>query len=326
MTAQHIIGPVRSTLCALCLIGLVILALGTAAPGCGKQPPPEPLQSEGEHTADGEAQPTEGEAPAQEGQAQTEGEVPPEGEPQPPEGESASVLCPGDCTYEIVRTYPHDANAFTQGLVYDEGRLYEGTGLYGQSDLRVVDLETGEILQRVPLERTYFGEGIALFQERIIQLTWRQGVGFVYDKSTLTAYDHFAYDTEGWGLTHDGAHLIMSDGTSTLYYRDPISYAVVGTLQVQDNGAPVHRLNELEYVDGEILANVWRTDKIVRVHPTTGDVMGWIHLNGLAEEAGITSADAVLNGIAYDPDGKRLFVTGKLWPRLFEIRLLPLTN
>ncbi len=323
MSGADLPSPVTAPLCAVCLVLTVLFALGTTAPGCRQNPPPT---TEGEVAAEGEHLPAEGEAHVEEGEAAPEGELAAEGEVVPNEGEPAPVLPDGDCTYEVVHSYPHDANAFTQGLVWDEGRLYEGTGLYGQSELRRVELETGAVLDSVTLSRHYFGEGITILDERVLQLTWRHGVGFVYDKSTLTAYDQFAYNTEGWGLTHDGQHLIMSDGTATLYFLDPDSYQVLSSVSVHQNGAPVVRLNELEYVEGEVLANVWQTDRIVRINPETGAVIAWIYLDGLAAQAGVSGRDAVLNGIACDAASGRLFVTGKLWPRLFEIRLVPMVK
>lgn len=227
-----------------------------------------------------------------------------------------------DCGYEVVHVYPHDPEAFTQGLVYEDKVLYEGTGLYGKSTLRKVDLETGSYFQVIDLPPKVFGEGIALFNGRIIQLTWKEKTGYVYDKASLQKLQQFTYDTEGWGLTHDDTRLILSDGSSTLYFLDPNTFARLGSIQVRHNGRPVERLNELEYVQGEILANVWETDRIARIAPDTGRVKGWIDLKGLLSPEERASAD-VLNGIAYDAPGGRLFVTGKLWPKLFEIRLIP---
>jgi len=228
-------------------------------------------------------------------------------------------------TYRVVRTYPHDPRAFTQGLVYYNGYLYEGTGLEGQSSLRKVELRTGRVLQIKTLAPELFGEGITLWQNKIYQLTWRNGICLVHDRDSFHAITEFRYPGEGWGLTHDGKHLIMSDGSDTLTFRDPDTFAVVKRLQVKAEGAPVRNLNELEYVEGEIYANVWQTDMIARISPTTGEVVGWIDLSGLLSESEAHNAD-VLNGIAYDPKEKRLFVTGKLWPQLFEIELVPLKN
>lgn len=222
-------------------------------------------------------------------------------------------------SYNIVNTYPHDPAAFTQGLVFDNNRLYEGTGLRGQSSLRKVELETGKIIKMYELPQKYFGEGITLYKDRIIQLTWQSHTGFVYDKDTFTVLKEFSYSTEGWGITHDGNTFIMSDGTSTLYFLDFETFEIVRTLDVYDD-EPVTRLNELEYINGEIYANVWLTDRIAIISPDTGKVTGWIELEGLLP-AGDQQPD-VLNGIAYDVDNDRLFVTGKLWPYLFEIDLV----
>ncbi len=226
--------------------------------------------------------------------------------------------------YQIVKTYPHDPDAFTQGLVYVDGVLYEGTGLNGRSSLRRVDLESGQVLQRRDLAEEYFGEGIAVFGKRIIQLTWRSRVGFVYDRETFALQRQFSYPTEGWGLTHDGKSLIMSDGTATLRWLDPENFAETRSVVVRDQNGPVVNLNELEYIRGEVYANIWQTDRIARIDPQTGRVTGWIDLQGLLslEERQSSAAD-VLNGIAYDAANDRLFVTGKLWPKLFEIKLIP---
>jgi glutamine cyclotransferase len=225
-------------------------------------------------------------------------------------------------TFTIVNTYPHDRRAFTQGLVFTDGVLFEGTGLRGQSTLRQVVLQTGEVLQSHTLSGSLFGEGITVFGDRIIQLTWQSHVGFVYDKQTFAQLAEFTYPTEGWGLTHDGKRLIMSDGTSTLYLLDSETFVEVRRLHVHDDNGPVVRLNELEYVKGEIYANVWQTDRIARIDPDTGRVVGWIDLTGLLAPEDRQPQVDVLNGIAYDAVHDRLFVTGKLWPKLFEIRLV----
>lgn len=224
--------------------------------------------------------------------------------------------------YRIVNTYPHDPRAFTQGLVFADGVLYEGTGLRGQSSLKKVDLKTGNILQARQLPARFFGEGITIYGNRVIQLTWRARVGFVYDMQTFQLLDTFNYPTEGWGITHDGRSLIMSDGTSTLYFLDPQTFREVDRLEVHTRDGPVSRLNELEYVQGEIYANVWKTDRIARISPQTGEVVGWIDLEGLLRPEDRNSRIDVLNGIAYDAKNDRLFVTGKLWPKLFEIELV----
>lgn len=229
-------------------------------------------------------------------------------------------------SYEIVASYPHDPEAFVQGLVYYGGYLYESTGLYGQSSLRRVKLLDGEIQQITHLPPSVFGEGITIFNDLIIQLTWREGQGYVYDLATFDLLQTFKIAKEGWGLTNDGEHLIMSDGTSMLSYLDPQTFAVVHQIEVVDSHGSVKLLNELEYINGEIYANVWLSNHIVRINPANGQVIGWIDLSGLME---ITSLDRdvvdVLNGIAYDDIQGRLFVTGKLWPRIYEIRLVPQT-
>lgn len=226
-------------------------------------------------------------------------------------------------TYRIINAYPHDRNAFTQGLVFEDGFLYEGTGLYGRSTLRKVDLTTGNVIQMLNLPSHLFGEGIDIYGKKLIQLTWRSHVGFVYDKNTFRLLEKFSYPTEGWGITHDANHLIMSDGTSSLHLLDPKTFHEIGRIEVHDRGGPVTSLNELEYVQGEIYANVWRTERIARVSPETGQVVGWINLQGLLRAEDRVHRVDVLNGIAYDSENDRLFVTGKWWPRLFEIEIIP---
>ncbi len=227
-------------------------------------------------------------------------------------------------SYVVLARYPHDAAAFTQGLVFDGGSLYEGTGLVGKSSLRRVDLTSGKVLQIEQVPPPFFGEGVTTFGDRIFQVTWQSQVGFVYDKATLRPQRRFTYGTEGWGLTHDGQRLIMSDGTRTLYYLDPDSLEVNRRIEVR--GGPelvgVMKLNELEYIRGEIYANVWPTDYIVKIDPDSGLVTGWANLAGILGSEQTSKVD-VLNGIAYDARNDRLFVTGKLWPSLFEIRLAP---
>jgi glutaminyl-peptide cyclotransferase len=224
--------------------------------------------------------------------------------------------------YRIVNTYPHDARAYTQGLLYRDGVLYESTGLNGRSSLRKVRLETGEVLQERTVDSEYFAEGLADWQNRLIQLTWRSNIGFVYDLASFAPTRTFDYAGEGWGLTHDGTRLIMSDGqrAGELRFLDPATFRELGRLTVRDAGVPVANLNELEYVKGDVLANVYQTNRICRIDLKTGRVTAWIDLAGLLPPADRTGTD-VLNGIAYDAGGDRLFVTGKLWPRLFEIRL-----
>jgi glutamine cyclotransferase len=225
--------------------------------------------------------------------------------------------------YRVVNTYPHDPAAFTQGLVFDAGTLYEGTGLEGQSSVRRVNLASGQVLQSRALAPEYFGEGLTVWGEQLIQLTWQSRVGFVYDKTTFRLIKQFTYPTEGWGLTQDGTHLIMSDGTAHLYFLDPGTLTETRRITVTDRGAPVVRLNELEYIRGEIFANIWQTDRIARIAPDTGEVVGWIDLTGLLGAADRAQPVDVLNGIAYDAEHDRLVVTGKLWPRLLEITLIP---
>lgn len=226
-------------------------------------------------------------------------------------------------TYQIINSYPHDESAFTQGLVIENGILFEGTGLYGQSTLRRVDLETGNITQLQPLSKDLFGEGITIFENKIIQLTWQNNIGFVYDKNSFEVLDQFEYPTEGWGLTHNGSLLIMSDGTSTLYFLDPKNFQTVNQVDVYNNQGSINMLNELEYINGSIYANIWKEDTIVIINPNTGNVTGQIDLTGLKELVNQTSRD-VLNGIAYDQNESKLFVTGKFWSKLFEIKLVPM--
>ncbi len=222
--------------------------------------------------------------------------------------------------YQVVRVYPHDREAFTQGLVFADGVLYEGTGLNGQSSIRKVKLENGAVLQLQKLEERYFGEGIALVGDSIVQLTWQGGVGFVYDRATFQRARTFTYTGEGWGLAYDGTRLIMSDGTAFLRFLDPKTLTETGRVQVTDGGRPVQQLNELEVVKGEVYANVWQSDRIARIDPKSGQVRGWIDLKGILDPKDAAGVD-VMNGIAYDAAGDRLFVTGKLWPKLFEIRV-----
>lgn len=224
-------------------------------------------------------------------------------------------------TYSVVNVYPHDRNAFTQGLVFENGLLYESTGLYGNSSLRLAELETGKVLRLRTLPTQFFGEGIAVIDNRIVQLTWQSHKGFVYDKATFDLLQEFEYPTQGWGITYDGNRLIMSDGTSNLYFLDPVTLKKTGQVQVHDTG-PVTNLNELEYIKGEVYANVWLKEKIAVINPQTGQVKAWIDLKGIQNMENM-DPNSVLNGIAYDTDGDRLFVTGKMWPQVFEIRLIP---
>jgi glutamine cyclotransferase len=245
-------------------------------------------------------------------------------EQQKPAAKPASASAPAPVHgFKVVRSYPHDRQAFTQGLEFVDGVLYESTGMNGRSGIRKVNLATGEVLQVQPLDAAYFGEGITVWKNRIVQLTWQSGMGFVYDRQTLQQQRSFPYTGEGWGLTHDGTRLIMSDGSDsgTLRLLDPETLRQVGTLAVKDGGRPVARLNELEYVKGEIFANVWQSERVAVISPSTGRVTAWIDLQGLLDPRERAGVD-VLNGIAYDAKGDRLFVTGKLWPRVFEIQVV----
>jgi glutamine cyclotransferase len=220
----------------------------------------------------------------------------------------------------VVQTFPHDAGAYTQGLAIADGQLYEGTGWLGESNLRRVDMASGSVLQQVDLPRDVFGEGIAVVGNRIIQLSWRNQTGYVYDRDSFSRLGTFSYPTEGWGLTFDGSRLIFSDGSDILRFLDTETFAEIGQVRVSAGGRPVFMLNELEYIRGAIYANVWQTDRIAIIDPATGNVCSWIDLTGL-NTAPRSSRDDVLNGIAYDADAGRVFVTGKRWPTLFEIEV-----
>jgi glutamine cyclotransferase len=222
----------------------------------------------------------------------------------------------------VVNTYPHDASAFTQGLVYQDGFLYEGTGLNGRSSLRKERLETGEVLKQINLSPDVFGEGIAIFNHQVIQLTWQSHIGYVYRLNDFQLLRQFSYSGEGWGLTSNSRELFMSDGTPEIRVLDPQTLQEKRRITARDGDTPVDQLNELEWVDGEIFANVWQSDRIARISPQTGKVTGWIDLSGLLSPLYHLEPGAVLNGIAYDAVHKRLFVTGKLWPKVFEIRLV----
>ncbi len=279
----------------VCRVAMLTVMTSTAllAPACA--PGQSPLDS-------GSATPTVSEEPA-----------------AAPAAERRQRTRVAEQTFEVVNEYPHDASAFTQGLVMVDGALYEGTGRYGSSGVRRVDLATGRVQQETPLPRQLFGEGIAIMEGRVYQLTWKSGSGFVYTLDSLAPVGSFEYATEGWGLTHDGRHLIMSDGSAELFFLDPRSFERVDRIEVTDTSGPVRSLNELEVIDGEIWANVWQSDVIVRIDPRSGNVVGRIDMSGLYPERP-ASIDAVLNGIAYDAERKRVFVTGKLWSKLFEIR------
>jgi glutaminyl-peptide cyclotransferase len=224
-----------------------------------------------------------------------------------------------DYTYDLIKTYPHDPNAFTEGLAYDNGSFLESTGLIGSSSLRRVDVNSGNVLQEITLPRQYFGEGITIVQNTVIQLTWQSHVGFVYDKNSLSLLRNFTYSTEGWGIKFNGKDLIMSDGSDNLFFLDPVSFRNDGQVKVHDGNSSIFEINELEFVNGEIYANIWHQQKIAIINPETGVVRAWIDLTGL----GSPNGENVLNGIAYDATRDRLFVTGKDWPQLFEIKLVP---
>jgi glutamine cyclotransferase len=226
-------------------------------------------------------------------------------------------------SYRIVHAYPHDQHAFTQGLVYVDGHLYESTGMNGQSSLREDDLESGRIQRMQLVADQYFAEGLTDWKNTLIQLTWQNHVAFVYDRATFRLLRTLHYEGEGWGLTHDAKSLILSDGTATLRFYNPDTFKELRRITVTDRGKPVIDLNELEFIHDEIYANVWHTDRIARISPATGRVVGWIDLKGLMPRSRLSNDEAVLNGIAYDAAHNRLFVTGKLWPSIFEITLIP---
>jgi glutamine cyclotransferase len=223
--------------------------------------------------------------------------------------------------YQIVNIWAHDPSAFTQGLVYLDGKMLESTGQEGRSSLRNVELQTGKILKKVDVPLPYFAEGIALLNNKIYQLTWQHQLGFIYDAQSFEKVGEFKYDGEGWGLTTDGKSLILSDGSNRIRFLDPDSFRVTKTIAVLDGKSPVRELNELEFVNGEIYANIWHDDRIAAIDPQNGHVNAWIDLTGLLQPGDVQDPEAVLNGIAYDQSGNRLFVTGKLWPRLFEIKI-----
>jgi glutamine cyclotransferase len=234
-----------------------------------------------------------------------------------------AAFSPQQYGYRVVKTYPHDRTAFTQGLEFHDGALYEGTGLVGRSSLRKVNLETGQVLERYDVPPPFFGEGITVLNQQIFELTWQSQTGFIYDKSTFRVKRSFNYPGEGWGLTNDGKQIYMSDGSAQIRVWDPDTLKEIRRITVKDGTREIAALNELEFVRGELLANVWQTDRIARISPADGKVLGWIDLSGIIPKTEHPEADAVLNGIAYDAAADRLFVTGKLWPKIFEIKLLP---
>jgi glutaminyl-peptide cyclotransferase len=232
-----------------------------------------------------------------------------------------SDAAPKKQSYKVIKIYPHDREAFTQGLVYDNGVLYEGTGQETRSSLRKVKLETGQVINQLDMGEQFFGEGIALIGERIYQLTWQSKVGFVYDKSSFRQLNRIYYQTEGWGITTVGDKLLMSDGTNILHFMDPESFSEISTLEVYDNKNRVMKLNELEYINGEIWANIWMSDLIARIDPSSGKVLAYIDMKGILNDPSVDTRENVLNGIAWDKAGNRIFVTGKNWPRLFEVKI-----
>jgi len=237
-------------------------------------------------------------------------------------GLAAQSTTPVD-TFRVIKAYPHDAGAYTQGLIYRDGFLFESTGLNGRSSLRKVKLETGEVVQQRQVDAAHFAEGLADWKDQLVQLTWQSNVAFVYDLVSFAPRRTLSYSGEGWGLTSDGKRFILSDGSDQLRFLDPETFREIGRVAVTDGKTRIRDLNELEYIRGEVYANVWHTDRIARIAPDTGRVVGWIDLQGIMSSGYKLESEAVLNGIAHDRAGNRLFVTGKLWPRLFEIEVIP---
>ncbi len=230
-----------------------------------------------------------------------------------------SDIVPEEGNFFIKRTFPHDTHAYTQGLQYENGKLYEGTGMNGESMLKEISPRNGSTIREIGIPEEYFGEGITIVGNKIVQLTWRTNIGFVYEKSTFKKLREFNYPTEGWGLTFDGTHLIMTDGSENMYFMDTANYTVLKKIQVYDNNGPIEKLNELEYVDGYVYANIYTTDFIVKIDPRTGKVIKRWEFPDMLEESDITEQTDVLNGIAYNKDTKRFYITGKYWPKMFEI-------
>jgi glutamine cyclotransferase len=224
--------------------------------------------------------------------------------------------------YEIIDIYPHDSKAFTQGLVWKDGFLYEGTGLYGSSSLRKTDFKNGRILKQYNLPEDFFGEGITIFKDRIYQLTWKEQTGFIYDLDTFQLLEIFSYEHEGWGITHDGKYLIISDGTSVLSFIDPLTMEEIRQVEVHEKQRLVDRINELEYIQGKIFANIWQTDKIAIINPESGEILSWLDLSSIKNLLDSNQKIDVLNGIAYDSNNNELFITGKLWPKMFKIKII----
>jgi glutaminyl-peptide cyclotransferase len=237
--------------------------------------------------------------------------------------QAGQAQAPAEYTFILIRAFPHDTSAYTQGLAYRDGFLYEGTGLNGRSSLRKVNLETGTVVQRVDIDPEFFGEGITIVKDKVFQITWKSQTGFVYDVSNFHRLRQFHYPGEGWGLATNATDLFMSDGTSEIRVLDTETFREKRRIKVRDKSKPIDQLNELEFVEGQIFANVWHTSRVARISPQTGAVVGWIDLTGLPSPIYHLEPEAVLNGIAYDSIRKRLFVTGKLWPMVYEIRLTP---
>jgi glutamine cyclotransferase len=223
-------------------------------------------------------------------------------------------------TYQVIATYPHDPQAFTQGLIFHEGFLYESTGLYGESSLRKIDLRTGKVLLENKIDEIHFAEGLTLFNNLLIQLTWKSHLGFLYEVDTFEYIGSFDFPYEGWGITHDNKNLIISDGSDTLHFLDPKNFLVTKEIQVHLNGLMINQLNELEFINGKIYSNVWHTNLILIINPDDGEVIGWINLTGLEKQSDLSKN--VLNGIAFDQTNNHLFITGKNWPHLYEILLI----
>ena len=233
-----------------------------------------------------------------------------------------SDIAPKRYKYKVVHAYPHDIEAFTQGLVYDKGVFYEGTGQKTGSSLREVELQTGKVIRQLNLDASLFGEGIALYNDKIYQVTWENKVGFIYDKATFSVINKIYYSSQGWGLTTVNDRIVMSDGSNVLAFYEPEMFTMVSRIEVYDNEKKVDSLNELEYINGELWANIWMSDQIAQIDPVSGKVLAYIDLKGILPESDRTPETDVLNGIAYDQEGKRIFVTGKKWPKIFEIRTI----
>jgi len=239
---------------------------------------------------------------------------------EPPAADKGTTMAE-KVSYEVVASYPHDPTAFLQGLIFHDGGFYESTGQFGRSSLRRVELQSGKVVKKIDLSEEYFGEGLAMVGDRLVQLTWQTHRGFVYERDTFRKIGEFSYQNEGWGLCYDGVNLIMSDGSDTLTYMDSVKFEPVKKLRVTLNGRPVRNLNELEFIEGEIWANVWHEDLILRINPESGRVSSFLDLKGLNKPDASAGGEDVLNGIAYDAAQKRIFISGKLWPKIFEIKL-----